>query len=539
MKSIFVKIYGGILLTVIVVVICVYGAVTQYNNYRLEKHIQSISSGTFSLVAEAMERLQPEQQLKWLAVVEKLTDVEIKLLSINQANLHQFDRESLKDGRLLVKTHDNSQLTQLYKPLNNRKGVLSAQLQDVDEQLLRLTSLLILNELQRTQTQSIENELADLQTRFSFDVSTIVPSKLDLTYAQQRLLQRKEMVVKLHDNERFLPSIAVYSPIDGTELALSVGPIALFDEVSLEGLLVLALLGFGVISIVAYLLIRPLQKRLNVMAIEVESIGLEPLQRESQTMLSEEPVHVVGDDVLSHLGRKINAMSKRIQSLLQAQRELTEAVSHELRTPIARINFHLTLLEDNLADRLKSSDRKYIEGIYNDADALEGLVDEILSYARLEQAQPELHMLEFDLAAALEDLLTDIHPLKPEIDIQLKLPVICSVTADAHYLIRACKNLMVNAQQYAEQQITVVLKEEKHVYRLSVEDDGPGIAAEDKEHIFTPFKRLDPSRNKAFGGYGLGLAIVFQIMRWHHGTVYVEDSPLGGSSFVLQWPKDI
>ncbi len=63
--------------------------------------------------------------------------------------------------------------------------------------------------------------------------------------------------------------------------------------------------------------------------------------------------------------------------------------------------------------------------------------------------------------------------------------------------------------------------------------------AEDKEHIFTPFKRLDPSRNKAFGGYGLGLAIVFQIMRWHHGNVFVEDSPLGGSSFVLQWPKDI
>lgn len=72
--------------------------------------------------------------------------------------------------------------------------------------------------------------------------------------------------------------------------------------------------------------------------------------------------------------------------------------------------------------------------------------------------------------------------------------------------------------------------------QVCIDDDGPGIPAEDRKRIFEPFTRLDTSRARAFGGHGLGLAIVKRIMEWHQGEVHVEDSPLGGARFCLSWP---
>ena len=72
--------------------------------------------------------------------------------------------------------------------------------------------------------------------------------------------------------------------------------------------------------------------------------------------------------------------------------------------------------------------------------------------------------------------------------------------------------------------------------RIAVEDDGPGVPAEEWEKIFSPFVRLDTSRNRASGGYGLGLSIIRRLVNWHHGRVWVEHSELGGAAFSMEWP---
>lgn len=103
-------------------------------------------------------------------------------------------------------------------------------------------------------------------------------------------------------------------------------------------------------------------------------------------------------------------------------------------------------------------------------------------------------------------------------------------------MARALGNLLQNARCHAHEQIVVSFTREGTDYLLSVEDDGPGIPESDRACIFEPFTRLDASRDRDTGGYGLGLAIVSRVAQWHDGSVCVTDSSLGGARFVLRWP---
>ena len=101
---------------------------------------------------------------------------------------------------------------------------------------------------------------------------------------------------------------------------------------------------------------------------------------------------------------------------------------------------------------------------------------------------------------------------------------------------RVLDNLINNAMRYSQSKIQVSLTLNGSQACLRVEDDGPGIAASERERVFEPFVRLDPSRDRATGGCGLGLAIVHSIAVAMGGHASCESSPLGGASFSLQWP---
>ena len=101
----------------------------------------------------------------------------------------------------------------------------------------------------------------------------------------------------------------------------------------------------------------------------------------------------------------------------------------------------------------------------------------------------------------------------------------------------ALSNLLANALRYAQQHITITVMREHDIYRLVVEDDGAGIPELDRTSIFRAFTRLDDSRNRDTGGFGLGLAIVARIAALHRGRVTAEASvTLGGASLALEWP---
>lgn len=101
----------------------------------------------------------------------------------------------------------------------------------------------------------------------------------------------------------------------------------------------------------------------------------------------------------------------------------------------------------------------------------------------------------------------------------------------------ALSNLLANALRYARQKVNVTIAREKDQYRLVVEDDGEGIPEGDRQAIFRAFTRLDTSRNRDTGGFGLGLAIVARIAALHRGRVVAEASTtLGGAKLALEWP---
>jgi signal transduction histidine kinase len=112
------------------------------------------------------------------------------------------------------------------------------------------------------------------------------------------------------------------------------------------------------------------------------------------------------------------------------------------------------------------------------------------------------------------------------------------VLADGHYLERAIQNLITNALRYAQTKVRVTVTIVKDI-EITVEDDGDGVPAADRQRIWQPFSRLESSRNKAGGGFGLGLAIVAKILEWHQGIAYVTESSLGGASFHLRWPLQL
>jgi two-component system, OmpR family, sensor kinase ParS len=110
-----------------------------------------------------------------------------------------------------------------------------------------------------------------------------------------------------------------------------------------------------------------------------------------------------------------------------------------------------------------------------------------------------------------------------------------SVDGDYRYLSRAAANLLRNSVRYAKTEVEIFVYEENGCSILAVEDDGAGIPEAEREHLFEPFSRLDKSRDRASGGFGIGLAIVQQIARWHGGSANIGDAKLGGARVHIKW----
>ncbi|MGO1748890.1 MAG: ATP-binding protein, partial [Marinobacter sp.] len=109
---------------------------------------------------------------------------------------------------------------------------------------------------------------------------------------------------------------------------------------------------------------------------------------------------------------------------------------------------------------------------------------------------------------------------------------------EPRYIHRAIQNLVGNAGRYADGQVLVRCQIDEDHCRVDVEDDGPGIPEDEWEKVFTAFSRLDDSRTRTSGGYGLGLSIVRRILYWHNGQAFVSRSDsLGGARFSLVWPR--
>ncbi|AJP56609.1 hypothetical protein UC34_05595 [Pandoraea vervacti] len=240
---------------------------------------------------------------------------------------------------------------------------------------------------------------------------------------------------------------------------------------------------------------------------------------------------------LTALARVFNTMADRIERSIKAQKDMINAVSHELRTPIARLDFGLEILQQR-REAADADDR--INALKGDIRELDELVTELLSLARLDQiaAPPtrqavSLRLMFDSLAANCTEVLAT---RSIALDISAE-PGADRIEVEPKLLARAVQNLLNNAMRHTTRRIVCGAKVgENGEITIYVDDDGEGVPAPERARIFEPFHRLDSSRNRATGGFGLGLAIVRRIALLHGGRVGVETSPLGGARFTITLP---
>jgi two-component system sensor kinase ParS len=235
------------------------------------------------------------------------------------------------------------------------------------------------------------------------------------------------------------------------------------------------------------------------------------------------------NSAINSISRTFNAMAKRIKYLIEEQKSLTSAVSHEIRTPLARLKFALELQKKTSFDQAA---HLQISAMQNDVKELSSLVDEMLSYARLDKINEVIELQSVPAKKWLETVIDECKKSNSTINIQLKCEV-QFITIDPHLMARAISNLIHNAFRFAKSNILVQVVSLSKGFKIIVSDDGPGIPDNQKERLFEPFAKIDMSRNKKKQGYGLGLAIVKRIIEKHQGQITIIDSGTGGAQFEL------
>lgn len=381
--------------------------------------------------------------------------------------------------------------------------------------LMKSSLYLMRSELREIPPREWTKTISNLDLNLSFELHIEPLNKYQLDPATQRRLRAGE-IVALDDEYTFIQHIP------RSHYVLAVGPIPylfFLHEMRLLDIALLALIGIS-LALPVFIWMRPHWKEM----LRLETAA----QRFGQGHLDER-VHFDNTSNLLRLGVAFNQMADNINTLVASKKRLTDGIAHELRTPLVRLRYRLAMSE-NLTEAEAA-------GLNRDIGQLEALIDEMLTYARLDRPQVELHAQRLDLTGWLEERLVDIRLINQDFVIELDRPrQPVSGMVDSRLMARVLDNLVNNALRYATSRIRIGIGVDHDRLCLQVEDDGPGIPPAERERVFEPFVRLDPSRDRATGGCGLGLAIVHSVAQAFEGRVTIDASPLGGARVRFCWP---
>lgn len=297
---------------------------------------------------------------------------------------------------------------------------------------------------------------------------------------------------------------------------------------SLAAFQALAWLTCGAVILIAlFLWLRPHWRDLEKLRNAAERLGHGKLQ--SRASLS-------SHSSVAPLAERFDDMASRIETLVTTQSDMINAISHELRTPITRFGFGVALLQ---AAKSEEERQRHAQALVHDVAELEELVSELLSYGALKQVTrtPERQSIRLDelIGGVLGDLALEIEALGVQCRVNIE-PSAEQALLNPRLTARVLLNLVKNATRYCRQRVAIHAAIQHDRLVIRVDDDGIGIPSTERMTIFEPFHRLDRSRDRNTGGFGLGLAIAKQAATAQGGELQALASPLGGARFELLLP---
>jgi two-component system OmpR family sensor kinase len=240
-------------------------------------------------------------------------------------------------------------------------------------------------------------------------------------------------------------------------------------------------------------------------------------------------------DEVGRLATTLNAMLDRVEEGVEEQRRLVADASHELRTPLAAMRSELDV--SLRLDGLPPAARRVLESVREEVDAMARTVADLLTLARVDAGELALDREPVDLQATALEVASSLAPLATDHRVELHVggqPA--KALADSAALRQVVRNLVENAIEFSPDGGCVQLRTDmvNGCARLTVLDDGPGVASDVRERVFERFYRADPSRSRRTGGSGLGLAIARELTEAQGGRVWIEDREGRGAAFIVE-----
>ncbi|WP_031537460.1 sensor histidine kinase [Bacillus sp. MB2021] len=243
------------------------------------------------------------------------------------------------------------------------------------------------------------------------------------------------------------------------------------------------------------------------------------------------------NDELGELAVSIKELARDLNFLKKERNDFLASISHELRTPLTYIKGYADIsLRKNIEEEEKE---KYLQIIVEESNRLSSLIEDLFELAKIDKNTFLIQKQQINLNELLVKLQIKMLPAfkEKEIDLTIFCPKTTSFYGDPARMEQILFNLLDNAMKYSpvRSKVEVIVRFRKKETEITIKDNGKGIPEEDLPYIFNRFYRVDKSRTRSLGGYGLGLSIVQELVQAQEGTIRVESKLNIGTTFILSF----
>ena len=283
-----------------------------------------------------------------------------------------------------------------------------------------------------------------------------------------------------------------------------------------------------------------------VLALIISQVVTKPITNLSRTMRKmgkgdlSVRVPVRGSGELRELAENYNTMAAHLERLDKTRSQFVSNASHELKTPLAtmKIMLETVMYQPDMPAELRA---EFMQDMNHEIDRLTGIITDLLTLTKMDSETGKMKKEPVDMSALTTEVIHHLRPVAEKRGQRMESNIVSDLVmpGDRDRLYQILYNLADNAIKYSPDggRIAVSLRTEEDGLVWRVRDNGVGIPAEDQEHIFERFYRVDKARSRETGGTGLGLSIVKQLVTMHGGEITVHSEPGRGSEFKVVFPQ--